>query len=262
MIRKLTDEDNKKLMELVLREPEFNLYIIGDVENYGYTQEFQEIFGEFNKDSSLIAVMVRYFNIFTLYATDKFDVEGFASIIKNHDLGMLIGKTEIISKFQNMHLKLNRSEHHHFAVLRSINPDFKVDKNIIVKRAGIHDIDRIINLKNGIDEFISGSRNAKELLLNEFKSGASHGYYVEMDGKMVSYAQTSAENSMSAMIVSVMTDKKYRKKGLASSCIKALCNDLTKQQKTLCLFYKNPEAAAIYKKIGFTDIGLWSMYMH
>lgn len=262
MIRKLTDKDNNKLMNLILEEPEFNLYIIGDVENFGYDQNFLEFFGEFDEKGVLYAVLVRYFNIFTLYTKDTFDIKGFVDIIENNgELGMLVGKTEIVSKFEGTSLGLNKSELHHFTVLKEINPNFETDKKIIVKKAHIEDIEAIVHLKESIEEFSNGNNNFNEILLNDFKAGTAHGYYAEIDGNIVSYAQTSAENSMSAMVVSVMTDKKYRKMGLASACIKVLCDDLTKQGKTLCLFYRNPEAGAIYRRIGFKEIGMWSMYM-
>ena len=262
MIRKLTEEDNSNLMKLIMKEPEFNLYIIGDIENFGYSQDFLELFGEFDGNGVLSAVLVRYFSIFMVHAKDEFDIQGFINIIKSYDnVGMLVGKTEIVSKFEGTSLGLNKCELHHFAVLKEINPSFKIDKDIIVKRAGIEDVERIVDLKNRIAEFSNGSNNFKDILLNDLKAGTAHGYYVEVDSNIVSYAQTSAENSMAAMVVSVMTDNKYRKNGLASACIEALCKDLIKHKKELCLFYRNPEAGAIYKRIGFKEIGLWSMYM-
>ncbi|MFL0268075.1 GNAT family N-acetyltransferase [Candidatus Clostridium radicumherbarum] len=262
MIRKLDQRDNNNLMELIMDEPEYNLYIIGDVENFGYCQDFLELFGEFDEYGVISAVLVRYFGIFNLYAKDRFDVDGFVNIMKSYDkLGMLVGKTQIISRFEDTSLGFNKSELHHFAVLKELKPQFEIDKNVIVKKANTEYVGRIADLKNMISEFSSGSNNFKEILINDFKAGTAQGYYIEVDGNMVSYAQTSAENSKSAMIVSVMTDKKYRKKGLASACLKVLCDDLVKQGKTLCLFYRNPEAGAIYRRLGFKEIGLWSMYM-
>ncbi|MFL0246063.1 GNAT family N-acetyltransferase [Candidatus Clostridium stratigraminis] len=262
MIRKLDESDNNNLMKLIMDEPEYNLYIIGDVENFGYCQDFLELFGEFDECGMISAVLVRYFGIFNLYAKDRFDVNGFINIMKNYKkLGMLVGKTQIISRFEDTSIGFNKYELHHFAVLKELKLEFEIDKKVIVKKANIGDVGRIADLKNMIGEFSRGSNNFKEILLNDFKAGTAHGYYVEVDGNMISYAQTSAENSKSAMVVSVMTDKKYRKKGLASACLKVLCDDLVKQGKTLCLFYKNPEAGAIYRKLGFEEIGLWSMYM-
>lgn len=262
MIRKLTEEDNNNLMNLIMEEPEYNLYIIGDVENFGYSQDFLELFGEFDEYGVISAVLVRYFSIFNLYSKDKFDLDGFVNIMKKYDKsGMLVGKSQIISRFEDSSLGFNKSELHHFAVLEEMKPTFEIDKKIIVKKANMEDVDRIVDLKNMISEFSTGSNKFKEILLNDFKAGTARGYYVEVDGNIVSYAQTSAENSKSAMVVSVMTDEKYRKKGLASTCIKVLCDDLVKQGKTLCLFYRNPEAGAIYRRLGFKEIGFWSMYM-
>lgn len=262
MIRKLIEKDHDNLMKLIMREPEFNLYIIGDIENFGYNQNFLELFGEFDDNNILTAVLVRYFSIFMIYAEDDFDLNGFVDVIKNcGNLETIVGKAEIVSKFEKTSLRFNTSELHHFAVLKEINPSFEIDNKIIVKKASIEDIERIVNLKDDIKEFSGGSSKFKEILLNDLKAGTTHGYYIEINNNIVSYAQTSAENSKSAMIVSVMTDEKYRKMGLASACIKQLCSDLVKQQKTLCLFYKNPEAGAIYRRIGFNEIGLWSMYM-
>lgn len=261
MIRKLNQDDNSKIIELVKDEPEFNLYIIGDIENHGYDKPFLDYYGEFDENGVLKAVMVRFFSIFTAYSKEDFDVNGFVEIIKSYDkFGMLTGKKEIVSKFEGSALNLPNPDVHFFAVLNKIDSSFKVKENIIVKKASLDDVERIVELKNNIKEFSSGSGDFKEILINEFKSGTAHAYYVELDGKIISYAQSSAENSMSAMVVSVMSSESLRGQGFASACVKALCEDMVKQGKTLCLYYKNPKAGGIYKRIGFRDIGIWNMY--
>jgi predicted GNAT family acetyltransferase len=61
------------------------------------------------------------------------------------------------------------------------------------------------------------------------------------------------------MIVGVCSHPEKRNQGLASLCMEALCHDILAEGKTLCLFYDNPKAGSIYKRLGFKDIGLWSM---
>lgn len=39
-----------------------------------------------------------------------------------------------------------------------------------------------------------------------------------------------------------------------------LMADVLEEGKSLCLFYDNPEAGRIYKRLGFKDIGRWTMY--
>ncbi len=92
------------------------------------------------------------------------------------------------------------------------------------------------------------------------EQGVARCYYIEEDGEMVSTASTSAENKASAMIVAVGTNKRAKRKGYATRCMSKLCFDLLEEGKELCLFYENPEAGSIYKRIGFTDIGYWMMY--
>ena len=77
---------------------------------------------------------------------------------------------------------------------------------------------------------------------------------------MVSTAQTSADNSQSAMVVAVATDKAARGKGYASNVVSALCRaSFARGKQLLCLFYDNPGAGRIYHRIGFETIGRYAM---
>ena len=84
-------------------------------------------------------------------------------------------------------------------------------------------------------------------------------FYLEVDGKIISTASTTAENSLSAMVVGVASLSDYRGQGLATRTMTALCQQLLAEGRTLCLFYDNPKAGEIYKRLGFRDIGMWRM---
>lgn len=45
MIRRLTEDDRELLMALLRKEPALNLFIIGDVENFGFEQDFMTLWG-------------------------------------------------------------------------------------------------------------------------------------------------------------------------------------------------------------------------
>ena len=116
-----------------------------------------------------------------------------------------------------------------------------------------------IAMLSSIPEFSTGtfSVEARERAV-KFKTGRT---YIVRDeqGVMVSSASTTAENSQSAMIVGVGTKPGYEKKGYATLCMEKLCRDLLAEGKSICLFYDNPTAGNIYKRLGFEDIGFWSM---
>lgn len=110
-----------------------------------------------------------------------------------------------------------------------------------------------------IPEFSTGTFSVEgRERAEKFKTGRT---YIIRDeqGVMVSSASTTAENSQSAMIVGVGTRPGYGKKGYATHCMLKLCRDLLAEGKSICLFYDNPAAGRIYKRIGFEDIGFWSM---
>ena len=136
---------------------------------------------------------------------------------------------------------------------------FLAETDLEISTAGPEDVDRIIELRASIEEFFPNP-NAREIFLQSLKSGTGRTYYVEKDGKMAASASTAAENSQSAMIVGVCTHKDYRRKGLATAVMQKLFKDVMDEGKLLCLFYDNPEAGRIYKRLGFVDIGMWTMF--
>ena len=260
MIRKLSENDNSSVMEFLKSEAEINHYLISDIEEFGYNESFQEVYGEFN-NNKLNCILLKCFGFVMVYAKGNFDIKGITEVIESFgNFYMLVGKEEVVSKFEKTIPNLAAPEKNYYSILRNINPNFKVNNNIEVKKINIDDVDRILKLRDKIKEFKSGSRNFKEMLQRDFESKTARGYYVEIDDEIVSYAQTSLENNFSAMVVNVMTEEKYRGYGYASACLKTLCKDMLKEEKTFCLYYENPKAGRVYKKIGFKETGTWSMY--
>jgi len=83
MIRKLRESDREELVAYLVREPAYNLFIIGDVENYGFDREFQELWGEFTS-GGLNAVLLRYYSYLIISSKRAdYDASGFAEIVKN-----------------------------------------------------------------------------------------------------------------------------------------------------------------------------------
>lgn len=127
-----------------------------------------------------------------------------------------------------------------------------------LRRAGIEDVDAMIELRRQIAEFHTPS-TAGERMKRSMSSGAMRAYVIGDGGSMAASASTSAENSRSAMVAGVCTHPEHRGKGYATACVAALCRDVLAEGKSLCLFFDNPQAGAIYERIGFRPIGEWSM---
>jgi len=263
MIRKLTQADHDRTMNLLSPEAALNLFLIGDIEQFGYESDCQDVWGDFDDQTDeLRAVLLRYYGSFIPYAKGDFDAAGFAALMKDNPLmNQLSGKREVIETLLHHDLPpLTTPRHMYFAELvdgRQLDPSLDLSA---VQQATVADVDRIMSLRESIAEFTIRANN-REMLTQQLETNTGRTFYTEASpgGPMTACASTTAENSLSAMIVGVCTHEAHRQQGLASLCMTALCRQLLAESRTLCLFYDNPAAGAIYKRLGFHDIGLWTM---
>jgi uncharacterized protein len=263
MIRRLTEKDHDTVFRLLKTKSAENLFIIGDIEAFGYEQEFQKLWGDFDEEGELKAVLLKYEGNFIPFATGTFNSKGFATIMDNDpDFRMMSGLKHITEQIEPyVKRKLKRKRQTYYAKCTRLDERFKDMDFSDVRQAVPEDVDDLIELLRQIPEFLDAVIDPENKRRN-LENGTSRAYFIMEDGKMVSTASTAAENSLSAMVVSVATLEKYKQKGYATKIVAKLCHDLLKEGKELCLFYDNPRAGSIYKKIGFQDIGFWMMYTY
>lgn len=260
MVKKLQEKDRSTVLEFLNDDPSINIFIIGDIENYGFHNEIQELWGQFSNDGQMEGVLLRYRECFIPYYNNcNIDITDFAEIMLNcKDNKVIQGKSSIISEFLSLFPEYT-SEKTYFCELNNINELNASPLKNIVEIAKEADAKRICDLMNEIDEF-NIVVNEPERVKTKINNKAGRAYYIEnADGEMVSIAQTTAENSSSAMIVGVATLKEYRKRGYVSECMIRICEDVLKEGKTICLFYDNPKAGKIYHRLGFKTIDDWTM---
>jgi predicted GNAT family acetyltransferase len=71
---------------------------------------------------------------------------------------------------------------------------------------------------------------------------------------------TSAKSAFGVMLIGVVTDRDLRNRGIATYLVTKLCRQcLQEKVPRVCLFYDNPAAGSIYRKIGFREIGIYCM---
>jgi predicted GNAT family acetyltransferase len=257
MIRKLNETFRYSLFKFLEKNPEINLFIIGDIENYGFDKDFQEIWGEYNDDGDYMAVLLRFRTHFVFYSVcDDYSIDAFCKIIEScPDAADLSGGEYSIRKFIKR-LKFRKLREQHFARLSSKEKLLTPGSEHNVQRADIQDAEALYDLRQSIKEFSDFKttlENVKEML----SDGSGRTFCAKLGGKIVAAASTTAETKTAAMVISVMTHPAYRRGGYATSCVYRLCRELLSEGKGLCLFYDNPAAGNIYRKLGFEDIGKW-----
>lgn len=258
MIRKITISDNEKLIEYLIEEKAINLFILGDIENFGYDKDFQEVWAEFDDQNEIKAVLLRYFNSYIAYAKAEFNDIGFADILNNNpNFEILSGIDKVTDKLAKYIDYKNKKSLYYAELVSDLQLPKSIDRSNIVQ-ATISDVDTIFELREHITEFTT-TEASKVSFKQTLASGTGRTYMIKDDNKVICTVSTTAENSFSAMVVGVSTHPEYRRKGYASLCMIALCQDILDEGKSLCLFYNNPEAGNIYKRLGFRDIGKWNM---
>ncbi len=259
MIRTLAEDDRAVVLAFLSAEPSINLFIIGDIEGFGFQEDFQTLWGQFTEDGILEGVLLRFHESYIPYFTDPdFDITEFKNIILgNKGRIMLSGKESLIKKFEEV-LPQHRAKSTYFCELITPENLRIVESSYDIKIATEADAERVYKLIEHIEEFQAD--NSIDRIRQKINTRTGRIYYIENEsGEMVSIAQTAAENSKSAMIVGVATLPGHRCKGYMSMCLSKLCKDVMSEGKSLCLFYDNPKAGRVYHRLGFQSIGNWMM---
>jgi predicted GNAT family acetyltransferase len=256
-VRRLTENDRGWALEYVMAQPDHNLFIIGDIENFGFDgEEVQTFAGMRNGKRDFL--MLRYLDnwIFFSHHPD-FDASAAAGQIKRGKFRSVNGKADVTEKLLPC-LSYSSVKRMHLARLDRVlwSP---LPQGAELRRLGPEDAEKLIGLYLEIDEFRDKysqwrERETEALRKNLSSGGRSYGAF--KDGRLVSAASTAAENSISAMVIGVATLPPERKKSLASAIVAKLCGEcLAEGREFLCLYYDSPDAGGIYRKIGFYDVG-------
>lgn len=258
MLRSLGPQDHTKLMAYVSREPSLNLFIIADIEQYGYDPDVLEVWAD-EDGETFRAVLLRFHSNFMIYAPGPHDQSAVESTIAGaSSFKFLIGEAGAIESYENSFdfAEIRRQFFAELTADRFVAPG---SSGILSRRAQPEDAGEIVELRSLISEFSSfPARGAAEMGRN-IAEGRYRYHVVTIEDAIVSSAATIAESSVSAMVGGVMTHPNHRRKGYVTACMASLCGELLSEGKTVCLFYDNPAAANIYLGLGFRNIGRWTM---
>ncbi len=109
MIRKLVEKDREKLLSYLSAEPAINIFIIGDVEQFGFDSDFQELWGQLITRRILKVFYCDTIKVLFLIMIRSFDTSGFKMLIldrsQNEDI-IISGKESILKKYATLKNRL------------------------------------------------------------------------------------------------------------------------------------------------------------
>ena len=247
-------------MEYCLTEPNINLFILGDIEHFGFENSIQDVWLQ-TLDERLSGIVLRYHDNLILYSRDlNMDFQEVLALLETLKIRVVSGKQALMEMFYPFVASRFSKREMFFCELNDRSKLLDVTGEVRV--ANPADALEIAEAYGLISEF--AGLYASELdtrcrqIENRIRSGEGIHRFIKRDGKIVSHANSAAETSVSGMIGGIMTLPEFRNQGLASQVISAVCQDLARRGKSACLFYDNPEAGAIFQHLGFQVTNKWT----
>lgn len=257
MIMKATKLDEARLLAFANKKPSENLFIIGDIENYGFDSDFQDVYYE-EIDGKLEGIYLKYRDNAVIYSENgKMDIDWVLNYIAENNFGhinMLKSTADILDSYLKDQYDLNSC---YYCVLDDTS---KLYTDPLCCRPDKSDLDQIVAKQSAIEEFTMTPDEVRGAATRRFESGSKQ-MCLKENGEVMSYAAISIESQTAGMIVSVFTDRIARGKSYATKVVTTLTNELVQEGKSACLFYDNPSAGRIYHAIGFKTIDQWNMYV-
>lgn len=262
MLTRASEKDREEILEYCSYESIFNIFIIGDIENFGFSSPYQDVWYE-RRNEKLVGIALRYHNNLIVYShLLDMNFNLIKPILDEYDIDIISGKGEVIDKIHpTLKQNYNSRNDMKFCKHKDISSLKEVTEDIVV--ASEEDAMKIATSYGNIEEFknlYSDDVNERyQQISTRISSGEGKHLMILDDIGIVSHGNTTAENSMSGMIGGIFTRHQMRNNGYGSQIITSLVRDLKNRNKEVGLFYKDEKEGQIFKSLGFKQIGIWSI---
>ncbi len=261
-MRKLRETERGCILDYVMAEPEINLFFIGDIENYGIESDEVGVY-VYEDGENWDSLVLKYFDNYIIYShNDTFLVDPIIAFLKNKIIDSMNGKASIMRRIAPFFPKMRLD------IQYMLRCNHVAKSSIMVTDAELRiltcaDAEQIVDLYITVEETTirfeeTRSKKIAERRANLRRGGFAMGMF--WDDELVSVAEISADSEKSGMIIGVATHPDFRGKGYSTVTTTALCEEAFKRGKEfLCVFYDNPNAGRIYKKIGFEEMDKYAL---
>ncbi|TNK82101.1 hypothetical protein C4M98_00650 [Mycoplasmopsis pullorum] len=255
-MQKLTIKNQSELLEFLNQDYINNLFFIGDLIEFGFDDTSVKSYG-FYENNKLKAAIMLFHSTLLISDPDNFiSKEELIEFIKNQSVSNIITEQECAQHINELIKKDYQIEIKQEEILVLNRPI--TQEGFISNFANRDDLSLIIDGRKTIEEFKGVSAQGLKLdyLQRTYDTGFYIPFIIKEQNIVASHASVACMTPKAAMIGGVYTLKEHRKKGYASDCVLNLCKWLQNKHKTPVLFFDNPLAGSVYKKIGFEHFGL------
>ena len=257
-IIKLDNTYHKEVVDFFGQDIEDFYFIISDLIRNNYSEEEFKVYGEF-EENKLKSILINNFNNLTYYSKEDRDIDVYKGIMNDLKFKKISGPKDLVEKFIPL-VKVQGDISSYMGYFNELVYKRKYEDLSIGFIKTEEEIGMQYDLLMSTEEYQDILPIDKYEYIMDQKSIInvnSRTAYLLADNKMVAACSTIAEYDKSAIVVGVVTDPKFRNKGYGTEVLIELFNNLLNEGKYPYLFYNNPAARSVYKKIGIKEVCEW-----
>lgn len=254
MIEQCNKQDMVTVLSYIGKDYPKCLYLYIDMQKYGCLSPVTQMW-KLSNDDNIHAVLLAYHSALHIYSKDiEFDVSELLEFILRRNPSIICARTEIIKILEPyLNEKGFTAEYGHVGRFVNYMPVKSIYKVMTAKSENIKEIANLLYQ----DEDIGASYTLEDLV-KQIEERLSDNYvrsYVikSNDGHVIAHLGTGAEIENICTISYVITEQKYRGKGLSSALFSYACKELETEGKEIYSVYYPENSRKLHHKMGFED---------
>ncbi len=253
-IEKCDASREQSLLEYLKQEAVRNTFLIGDIINYGFESEIQEVWADIDGDS-LMAVYIWFCNNLLIYShKDILDRESLNHILKMRHPDQVMAKRSHLQQIQMM-LNGYTIKSKSLLVYQQLENQGEIfdNRSAYTYRIGTQlDVESIYAFLQSGE--LAPLYRSKEMIAKRIETGEGIHLLMEEDGELVAQINSAAATPYSAMIGGLFTKAEYRSAGRARYLVENLCKILVKKGLEPCLISTLDETENLFLTARFREI--------
>lgn len=262
LLRPLTVNDDAAVQQLYDRFPLRTLTLRLNVEAHGLSGPVVRAWGLFDgHDAAMTGMLIRYGNTAVVVDSDGSGAVEFARLIDSErNIAGVRGSLEVVAGIQALLQRyvVTDWENSYFLALRT-PPTIPAEVRCLARRAVPGDLDMLAELYSGAGAMYRSRANVAAKLRETRVFVVEEPPIDQRKARIASCALLNVEGRDAGLIGGVYTLPSVRGKGYAAACTALLSADLQRDGKMPCLFYENPIAGKVYRRLGFEDVSKWGV---
>lgn len=244
----------QSLLEYLKQEAVRNTFLIGDIINYGFESEIQEVWADIEGEN-LEAVYIWFCNNLLIYShKDILNQEALRYVLEIRHPDQVMARRSHLQQIQTLLNGYTIKSKFLLVYQQSKNQGERLSNSgTYTYRVGTQaDVESIYAFLQSGE--LAPLYRAKEMIENRIETGEGVHLLMEEDGELVAQINSAAATPYSAMIGGLFTKDEYRGAGRAQYLVESLCQILVGKGLEPCLIATLGETENLFLTAGFREI--------